>query len=94
MLLFVSRKIKSYNGIKDMYGYFRCIAAGHSGSPGVEVAISQSCPYAIEEDGTKISVEMEHASILFSDARGVIVRICNKSSDFDITSAPLFAVHH
>ena len=70
-----------------MCGDFRCIAAGHSGSHGVGVAISKSCPFAIEEDGTEIYVEKEHVSILFSDPRGIIIRIRSRSFDFYITSA-------
>ena len=31
---------KRYNGIKDIYGYFRCMAAGTNGDHGVEVCIS------------------------------------------------------
>ena len=78
---------KTYSGIKDMYGYFRCIAAGQSGSHGVEIAISKSCPFAIDAAGNKIYVEMEHVSILFSDPRCIIVRICSKALDFYISSA-------
>ena len=62
-----TRNRKTYSGIKDMYGYFRCIAAGQSGSHGAEVAISKSFPFAIDAEGNKIFVEREHVSILFSD---------------------------
>ena len=70
-----------------MYGYFRCIAAGQSGSHGVEVAISKPRPFAVDADGTKIYVEREHVSILLSDPRRISVRICSKSLDFYIASA-------
>ena len=48
---------RTYSGIKDMFGYFRCIAAGQSGSNGVEVAISKTCPFATDADGNRIFVE-------------------------------------
>ena len=35
------------NGIKDMHGYYRCIAAGEHSDHGVEVAISKTCPFAV-----------------------------------------------
>ena len=70
-----------------MYGYFRCIAAGQSGSHGVEVAISKSFPFAIDPDGNKVYVEREHVSVLYGDPRCIIVRICSKALVFYISSA-------
>ena len=86
-IICIQENRKTYSGIKDMYGYFWCIAASQSGSHGVEVAISKSCPFATDADGNKIFVEREHISILVSDPRCIIVRVCNKHLDFYISSA-------
>ena len=51
---------KKYSGIKDMHGYFRCIAAGVHGDHGVEIAISKRCHFAIDSEGEKVFVEREH----------------------------------
>lgn len=86
-IICIQENRKTYSGIKDMYGYFRCIAAGHAGSHGVEIAISKSCPFATDADGNNIFIEREHVSIVFSDPRGIIVRVCSKALDFYISSA-------
>ena len=70
-----------------MYGYLRCTAAGQSGSHGVEVAISKTCPFATDIEGNKIFVEREHVTILYSDPRCIIVRVCSKALDFYVVSA-------
>ena len=86
-LSFVFRKTGTYSGIKDRYGYFRCTAAGQSGSHGVEVAISKTCPFATDADGNKIFVEREHVSVLVSNPRCIVVRVCSKALDFYVSSA-------
>ena len=53
----------NYNGIKDMHGYYRCIAAGVHGDHGAEVVISKHHHFAIDDDGKKCFVEREHVSI-------------------------------
>ena len=78
---------KRYSGIKDMHGYFRCIAGAEHGDHGVEVVFSRTCPLAISEDGQRIFVEMENLSILVSNPRCIIVRVCNKHVDFYVVSA-------
>ena len=70
-----------------MYGYYNCIAAGQSGSHGVDVAISKTCPFAVDADGDKVFVEREHVSVLVSDPRCIIVRVCSKALEFYVSSA-------
>jgi len=78
---------KKYSGIKDMYGYIRCIAAGVHGDHGVEIAISKHCHFAVDDEGNKCFVEREHVSIVCSDPRCILVRVCNAAMDFYISSA-------
>ena len=80
MLSYAYRKIgKKYSGIKDMHGYIRCIAAGVHGDHGVEVAISKHCHFAVDDEGNKCFVEREHVSIVSSDSRCIVVRVCNSA---------------
>ena len=78
---------KTYSGIKDMYGYFRCIAAASQGDYGVEVAISKSVSFAIEGSGSKVRIAREDISIIDGNPRFILVRVCNKFLDFYIVSA-------
>ena len=65
-----------------MHGYFRCIAASVQGDHGVEVAISKHCHFAVDDDGKKCFVEREQISIVSSDSRCIVVRLCNAAVDF------------
>ena len=70
-----------------MYGYVRRIAAGVQGDHGVKVAISKHCHFAVDDDGKKCFVEREHVSIVSSDSRCIVVRVCNAAIDFYVRSA-------
>ena len=52
--------------------------------------------FAIDADGNNICVEREHASVLFSDPRRIIVRVCSKALDFYVPSAhaPFLGFYH